>query len=306
MEDNLALPRGFVSGSADRVKAVVGGIAAVLLAILFCVSGGWKLVKLYEWSQAMGQFQVPSDIKLPFTILVGVGEMLGAALIVVPRFRRWGSWIIGLLLIAFMGYIGWKYNILVGKDCSCFPLVKRSVGPMFFVVDGVMLLFAVIAGWFAPKPHGLRGALVILGAIVVFAGVSYGINANANSGLQAPKQIAVDGKPYSLEEGNVFLFFFDPECSTCFGAAQRMSKLNWKDTKVVAIPTRVPQFASGFLRDSNLQAGISLDKDLLTPTFKFISPPYGVALHFGRQRAFIDKFDPDEPAKTLRSIGFAQ
>src|ERR1039457_4372965 len=144
MEENLALPRGFASGTADRVKAVTGGVAAVLLAILFCVSGVWKLVSLYEWSQAMGQFQVPSDIKLPFTILVGVSEMLGAALIVVPRFRRWGSWIIGLLLIAFMGYIGWKYKILVGKDCSCFPLVKRTVGPAFFVADSVMFLLAVI------------------------------------------------------------------------------------------------------------------------------------------------------------------
>ena len=306
MEDNLALPRGFVSGAGDRVKTVASNVAAVLLAILFCASGGWKLVSPYEWSQLMGQFQVPSDIKLPFTILVGVGEMLGAALIIVPRFRRWGAIIIGFLLVAFMGYIGWKYQILVGKDCSCFPLVKRSVGPMFFVVDGVMLLMAAIAGWFAAKPYGLRAALVILGVIAVFAGVSYEINANANSGLQAPKQITVDGKPYSLEEGNVFLFFFDPECMTCFGAAQRMSKLNWKDTKVVAIPTRVPQFASGFLRDSGLQAGISPDKDLLTKTFKFISPPYGVALHFGRQRSFVDKFDPDEPAKTLRSVGFVQ
>src|SRR5450759_3262861 len=110
MEDNLALPRGFASGAADRVKAVSGVVAAGLLAMLFCVSGEWKLVSPYEWSQAMGQFQVPSDIKLPFTILVGIGEMLGAALILVPRFRRWGSWIIGLLLIGFMGYIGWKYK----------------------------------------------------------------------------------------------------------------------------------------------------------------------------------------------------
>lgn len=306
MEENLALPRGFASGTADRVKAVTGGVAAVLLAILFCVSGVWKLVSLYEWSQAMGQFQVPSDIKLPFTILVGVSEMLGAALIVVPRFRRWGSWIIGLLLIAFMGYIGWKYKILVGKDCSCFPLVKRTVGPAFFVADSVMFLLAVIAGVLAPKPWGLRGALVIAGAIAVFAGVSYGINANLNSGLKAPDSITVDGKPYSIEGGNIFLFFFDPECMTCFGAAQRMSKMNWKDTKVIVIPTTVPQFASGFLHDAGLQAGISLDKELLTKTFKFISPPYGVALHFGRQRAFIDKFDPDEPAKTLRSIGFIQ
>src|SRR5258708_15418899 len=273
MEDNLALPRGFVSGAGDRVKAVAGSVAAILLAILFCASGGWKLVSPYEWSQLMGQFQVPSELKLPFTVLLGAAEMLGAALIVVPRFRRWGSMIIGLLLIAFMAYIGWKYKILVGKECSCFPLVKRSVGPMFFVADGVMLLLAVIAGWSAPKPQGVRGALVMLGAIAVFAGVAFGINANINSGLKAPESVTVNGKPYSLEEGNIFLFFFDPECLYCRDAAERLSKLNWKDTKVIAIPTRVPDASSWFLSLAGLKAEVATDSALLRKTFKFIDAP---------------------------------
>ena len=69
MDENLALPVGFVSGAGDRVKAVLGGVAAVLLAILFCASGGWKLVSPYEWSQLMGQFQVPSEIKLPMSTM---------------------------------------------------------------------------------------------------------------------------------------------------------------------------------------------------------------------------------------------
>src|SRR5258708_32057601 len=180
MEDNLALPRAFLSGAGDRAKAIAGSVAAILLAILFCASGGWKLVSPYEWSQLMGQFQVPSELKLPFTVLLGAAEMLGAALIVVPRFRRWGAIIIGFLLIAFMAYIGWKYKILVGKECSCFPLVKRSVGPMFFVADGVMLLLTPLAGWFAPKPYGVRASTVIFAAIAGFPGVSSGIHAKAH------------------------------------------------------------------------------------------------------------------------------
>jgi uncharacterized membrane protein YphA (DoxX/SURF4 family) len=293
-------------GAVDlpRWKAVIGAIAAALMAILFFVSGAWKLVYLFEWSQFMGQFQVPSELKLPFTIVLGIGEMLGAALIIVPRFRRWGSILIGLLLIAFMAYIGMKYNVLAGKDCSCFPLVKRTVGPGFFIGDAVMLALTVLAGVWAPRPHGLRGALVILGVIAVFAGVSFGINVTHNTGLKAPDSITVDGKPYSLESGNVFLFFFDPECMYCFEAAQRMSKINWGDTKVIAIPTRVPRFAAGMLHDAGLQAPISSDSQLLRQTFKFADPPFGVALHNGRQKATVPNFDPSEPAKTLKQIGF--
>ena len=287
-------------------QAIVSTIAAILIAILFFASGFWKLTAPFTWSQLMGQFQVPSDLALPFAILVGIGELFGAAMIIVPRFRRWGSILIGLLLVGFMAYIGAKYNILVGKDCSCFPLVKRSIGPGFFIGDTVMLILAVLAGLWAQRSHSVRGALLILGAIVVFAGVSYGINANANSGLKAPATITVDGKPMSLENGNIVLFFYDPECMHCDAAARRMAKYNWKDTKVIAIPTRVPQFAAAFLHDTGLKAGTSLDVQLLRQTFKFVDPPYLSALHNGRQKVDVANFDESEPAKTLRPAGFIE
>src|ERR1700682_481536 len=134
MQENPA-PAGTVNRA--RWQAVTSTCAALLLAIVFFASGFWKLAAPFTWAQLMGQFQVPSELALPFAILVGVGETFGAAMIIVPRFRRWGSILIGFLLIAFMAYIGAKYNILVGKDCSCFPLVKRSIGPGFFIGDTV-------------------------------------------------------------------------------------------------------------------------------------------------------------------------
>jgi uncharacterized membrane protein YphA (DoxX/SURF4 family) len=310
MGQSTADPAEYLGDSAvvdlPAWKNMLSGTCAVLLAILFFASGAWKLTDPYQWSQAMAEFQVPSDLALPFTLVVGIGEMLGAALIVVPKFRRWGSWLIALLLIAFMIYIGAKYSVLAGKDCSCFPLVKRTIGPGFFIGDIVMLAMAFIAGYWTRQSENLRGALVILGAVVVFAGVSFGINATRQSGIRAPESITVDGKPFPLHEGNVFLFFYDPECMHCDAAARRMSKLNWKDTKVVSIPTRVPQFAASFLHDTGLRAGTSNDVQLLRQTFKFVDPPYGSALVNGRQKAAIANFEESEPAKTLGGIGFVE
>ena len=127
--------------------------------------------------------------------------MVGAVLILVPRFRRWGALLLGFLLVVFMVYIGANYSALVGKDCTCFPLVKRAVGPAFFFEDGAMLLMAVVAGMWARSSENLRAALVILGAVVVFAGVSFGVNSARESGLKAPASITVDGKPVSLQAG---------------------------------------------------------------------------------------------------------
>lgn len=287
-------------------KKTIGGFAALLLAILFFASGAWKLTDPFQWAQALTEFKVPAALALPFTLTLGVGETLSAVLILVPRFRRWGSWLIAAMLVAFMLYVGVNYSVLAGKDCSCFPIVKRTIGPGFFAGDAVMLLMAALAGWWARPSENVRAALVVLGAVIVFAGVSFGVNATRQSGLQAPPSITVDGKPFSLRQGEVFLFFYDPECLHCDAAARRMAKLNWKSTKVIAIPTHDPQFAAAFLHDTGLTAGTSFDLQLLRSKFQFVDPPYGVALERGRQKAAVAGFEESEPAATLRRIGFIE
>jgi uncharacterized membrane protein YphA (DoxX/SURF4 family) len=310
MEESAAHPFEYARDAAALElpgwKLALATSCAVLLAIVFFVSGAWKLTDPFRWSQALTQFLVPGKLTLPFSLLLGVSEMFGAILIFVPRYRRVGAWIVSLLLLSFILYIGVNYGALVGKDCTCFPLVKRSVGPGFFVGDGVMLLMAAASAVWSRKPADLRPALLILGVVAVFAGVSYGINANRQTGLKAPDSITVDGKPFSLQQGHIFVFFYDPECSHCDAAARRMAKLNWKDTQVVALPTRVPQFAASFLHDTGLKAGTSLDLKVMRDTFKFVDPPYGVALDDGRQKAAVGAWDDAEPAKTLRPLGYVE
>lgn len=301
---------GLTAASLDLPawKKAIGSAAAVLLAIIFFSSGAWKLSDPFRWSQFLSEFHVPAALALPGTIALGIAETLGAVLVLVPRFRRWGSWLVAALLVVFMLYIGANYATLAGKDCSCFPLVKRTVGPGFFIGDGLMLAAAVLAGWWARASENLRAAAVILGIVAVFAGVSYGVNTARETGLKAPDTITVDGKPFALNEGRVFLFFYNPECMHCDAAARRMSKLNWKDTKVVALPVQDPQFAKAFLRDTGLKAGTSTDLDLLRATFKFVDAPYGVALERGHQKAAIAAaaFEDPEPAATLRRLGYVE
>lgn len=298
-----------VSVDLPAWKKVIGGVCAVFLAILFFVSGAWKLTDPYFWSQFLVELRFPAALALPGALLVGTGETLGAVLILVPRFRRWGAWLLGFLLVVFMVYIGANYPALVGKDCSCFPMVKRTIGPGFFVGDGIFFVMAVLAGMWARSSENLRAALVILGAVVVFGGVSLGVNSARASGLQAPPSITVDGKPFSLQDGKIFLFFYDPTCSHCEAAARKMAKLNWKDTSIVAIPIDTPQFAASFLHDTGLKAGTSNDLELLQKTFKFASGPYGVALVRGHQKATVDVgvFETDgQPQALLHKLDFVE
>lgn len=305
MNDSMAHPgQGFAALELPGWKTALSTVAAVLIALLFLASGLWKITDVQSAAMRMAQAKVPEALSQAAALLFGIAETVGGVLILVPRFRRWGAILTGLLLVAFLIYIGVNYNALRGEDCSCFPWLKRAVGPGFFIGDGVMLLLAVCAGTWSKRPGSLRSAVLVLGAVVVFALVSYGVDEVRQTGTKAPAATMVDGQPYSLQHGKIFLFFFDPQCMHCFDAAKRMSQFEWGDTRIVAVPVEMPQYAAQFLRETGLKAVISSDFQKLAPVFSYTAYPFGVALENGRERAPLTKFEGAEPAPTLKQLGF--
>ncbi len=289
-------------------KTIAGHVAALFLAIIFLGAGIWKMTDPFGWSHMVEEFLVPAKWSMPFTMALCVGETLAGLLILAPRFRRWGAILSAVLLIGFMGYIGIHYSQLVGKDCSCFPLVKRTVGPAFFVGDAVMLVAALIAGWWARPLATLRSVIVLAAAVVVAGAGSYAWATTHLSGTKAPDSITADGQPYSLQHGRIFLFFYDPNCSHCDEAARGMSKLHWKsDVTIIGIPTSMPRFAPAFIRDTGLSMKTSLDLDTLKQVFPFGDPPFGIALENGRERGPVAHYNEgNEPAESLRKLGLIE
>jgi hypothetical protein len=169
-----------------------------------------------------------------------------------------------------------------------------------------MLLLAAIAGLWSRPPESFRSAVLVLSAVAVFALVSFGVAEARPAGGRAPASVVVAGRPYSLQSGKIFVFFFDPQCMHCFAAAQRMAQLHWGDTRVVAVPVEQPQYAAQFLSDTGLTAAISTDFDKLKEAFHYASYPFGVALENGREIAPLTQFDGDEPVAALKRLGFAR
>jgi hypothetical protein len=241
-------------------------------------------------------------------LTVGIAETVAAVLVLVPRFRRWGAMLIALLLVVFMAYFAVNYNALRGEDCSCFPWLKEAVSPWFFVRDGLMLLGAWLAWKWARPAESLRGALIILGAVAVFAGVSYGVQAARQTGAKAPDSITVNGTPTSLQTGKALIYFFDPQCLHCFEAAKKMAGYKWTDVRLIAVPTvaPMPQMPQAFLNNTGFKAGLSNDLAVLKKAFPFETAPYAVAVENGRQREATSNFEGDEPRTTLRNLGFVE
>src|SRR5260370_15216320 len=101
----------------------------------------------------LAQAKVAESMALAGALGFGIAETLAGTLILVPRFRRWGSIPAAVLLLAFLGYFALNYSALRGPDCSCFPWLKRGVGPHLFIGDGFMLVAAGVAGGVC-KPSG--------------------------------------------------------------------------------------------------------------------------------------------------------
>lgn len=279
-------------------------VSAVLLALLFIVAGVWKISDPLSTTARMTQALIPVSLALPVALCTGIFEAWAGVMLLVPRWRRWGAWLTGLMLVAFMVYMGVFYNQLSGEDCSCFPWLKRVVGPEFFISDAAMIVLAVFAGMWSAKPQAFRRAFVILGILGVFSLSVYGVTVAQQSGLHAPKSIIVDGKPYSLQHGRIFLYFFDPECSHCFQSAQKVSKWKWANVRVIAVSTVNPQWTDYFLKNTGLIVPASSDIKPLREVFSFTDPPFAVAIEHGRQVKAFATFDENEPESTLRGLGW--
>jgi uncharacterized membrane protein YphA (DoxX/SURF4 family) len=289
-----------------RWKLTLNWIAALLIGALFLASGIWKITDPQAAAGRMIQVRIPASLSLAAALAVGISETLAGVLTVAPRLRRWGAALAALLLVVFMIFVAVQYSALRGADCSCFPWVKRMVGPAFFIGDAVMLLLAVVAAAWSRRPAGFRAVAVVLGTVVVFALVSYGVADVGKAGAHSPDQIAVDGRPYPIDSGKVFLFFFNPSCTHCLSAAREMSGMQWGDTRLIAVPVEHPEWASQFLESAGLAARISTDFEKLKQAFNYKTYPFAVALENGREKASLTKFDAGEPVSTIKRLGFAQ
>lgn len=300
-------------------KTLASHAAAIFIAAVFLLSGVYKAVDPYKFAALAKNLLVPYNLTLPLALFLAVVETSAGVMVLIPRFRRWGAMLAGALLLAFMVYMGVNYTALQGRDCSCFPELKlpfgfaidlkRSVGPGFFYGDVAFLAVAAIAGWWAKASHGFRNAAIIVGAVAVFTGVSFGVAFNSKTGLKAPDSIAVDGQQVSLQDGRVFLFFFDPQCGTCFAVGQSMAPLKFQsDVKFIGVPTRVPEQAPGYMKDAELNKPFSTDAAKLREVFKFDYPPYAVLIERGHQTGVItisefDEVNPEHHIQLLRDMG---
>ncbi len=285
----------------------VGAVAAVSMAVLWLVAGLWKLSDISGWQLKLTQLLVPVSLSLAGTLAVAVAEVAAAVLLLRPAWRRWGGWLSSALLVGFMAYMAVNYQALQGEDCSCFPWLERAVGPAFFWSDAAMLALSLAAVRFSDPPRGVRAAGTALAAVAALAVIMLGVDRLAPSAEVAVEgPITADGGIYRLDQGKIFLFFFNPSCLHCLDAGQKMAKHRWI-ADFVGLPTQDPDWGPGFVEDAGLRGvKLSPDADRLRETFEFQDVPYGALLENGAVKERLVFWEEPELSSTLRQHGFIE
>ena len=136
MDDSIAHPGEVLPViELSGWKVWVATSAAVVVSALFLVAGVWKITDAPAAAARLAQARIPEFLSVPAAIGLGIAETFAGVLVLIPRYRRWGAWLISALLVVFMAYVGVHYQALRGEECSCFPWIKRAVGPGFFAYD---------------------------------------------------------------------------------------------------------------------------------------------------------------------------
>lgn len=289
-------------------------IAAVLMALVFLASGGYKMLMPLDAAERLTQVLIPGNLSVAAAVALAVTEVFAAIMLLVPRYRRFGAAIMLAMLVAFCIYVGINFERLQGEDCGCFPWIKRAVGPVFFISNFVMIALAALAGlwashrspWLFPSPP--RTSIMVFALLAVLSVGSATWASVRESGLEAPATLRVNGEVVQLADAPTFLFLYDPECAHCLQSAKMMATWNWGATRVIAVPTINPDWGQILLDDSGFKAELAKDPEdvkALRRIFEFANPPYGVALKRGRARITVRyaEFTPELEGK-LRAEGF--
>lgn len=295
-------------------KTWASHVAAVLMAVAFLASGIYKIAMPLDFAERATQVLIPANLSVATAMILAVTETFAAIMLLIPRYRRFGALVMLGLLVAFCIYIGVNAERLAGEDCSCFPWIKRTVGPVFFVSNAVMMLLTALAGFWSPRggawlpPRPIGPSAAILGILVALSVGSTAWGLSRESGIEAPPSIHAGGETVALNEGPVFLYLYDPECSHCLDSARMMSTWDFGATRVIAVPTVNPQWGQALLDASGLKAELATDPgDLKTlrSLYEFVSPPYGVFLKRGRARVTVRYAEFTEGLKAkLQAEGF--
>lgn len=203
-------------------------VAAMLVGAVLLFSAATKMLAAPAFIATVQDFEIfPAALVLPgATLLIGLELGLALMLILGPG-RRFAAWVTAPLAVVFMAFNA----IAIQKgltDCGCFGEAIKVSPQQELVLNGVMLVLAVIVIRFAAPfrtPSPLVTPTVGWGGLVLGVGLFLlggPVVSSDGEGLDvAMEDLAIlEQATPPVELGDdTFLFFFSADCDHCWAYA---------------------------------------------------------------------------------------
>ena len=238
------------SSLATRARPMIARILEGLIGALLLAAGLLKAYEPLSFAQQIGEYQIvtaPALIKVLAWILIAVECGLGAALIA-GVWRRLAIPAAAVLLLGFIGAVGWAWWTGATADCGCFgSWAKRT--PAQAMAEDVLMLAAVCGAWFLYRgePANHRRVRVGIVTAALLAGVTMTVIAS-NSARQSSDplvrlqtqtkqpspfdKLSVEGLPLKLENGNRLVALIDTGCQHCQASVPELNKVAAQSDKL--------------------------------------------------------------------------
>lgn len=242
-EESPVSPAELANGQDSPLRTYSARGLEILIGAVLLLAG---LLKAYEpntFIQQIGEYEIlknPALIKTLAWTLIAVECVLGTGLIVGLR-RRWAISAATVLLLIFIGAVGWAWATGATENCGCFgSWAKRT--PAQAMTEDVLMLAAIVGAWLLYRGEPARFRRLRLGAVAaaLLAGVTMTVIAS-NSERQSADPLArlqsqtrqpspfaglsVEGLLLKLEEGNRLVALIDTGCPHCQASVPALNQV---------------------------------------------------------------------------------
>jgi len=109
----------------SSIKIKVAELISFLLIFLFAYTGLSKLMTVMQFERTLRQSPLLSDVASVVARLIPLTELAIVVLLLIPRFKKLGTWCSLVLLSLFTIYIAYMIAFTPHLPCSCGGILKQ-------------------------------------------------------------------------------------------------------------------------------------------------------------------------------------
>lgn len=224
-------------------RLIIARVLEALIGAVLLLAGILKAWSPMDFINQITDYKIvtqPLLVTVIAWVMIVVECAIGTALIVGYK-RRIAVPATIVLVLLFLGAVGWAWVTGSTEDCGCFGSWARRTPAEAFLEDTVMLI-AISGAWLLSRHEPVRFARLRLGAVM--ASILIGISVTAlasNSARQSTDPIvrlqaqssgkrqfaglAVSGLDFDLQRGKYLVMLMDTGCTHCQQSVPQVNRL---------------------------------------------------------------------------------